>query len=230
MAAALATAVELGIQPDLFHTAAGAPLYSPYHLAQTIPAMALAHLTVAGAAEAIVTGGVLAYLARVDVRRLTTNHPGVPVDVGEAPVGAPRWRQPAWVAVGFVGLMVVLTPLGLLAPGGAFGEDAPADLDVSKLGLSAVPDGLNRYNGFWSHSLLGGYGFADGENANLGYWLSAIIGTAVVVAAILGLGRLAAVVARHSRSGGTSSPGSTGGHDGSEQPTPSRRPNGTMAG
>src|SRR5690348_16402321 len=38
-AAALAAAVEFGIQPDLFHTASGAPLYSPYHLAQTIPAM-----------------------------------------------------------------------------------------------------------------------------------------------------------------------------------------------
>ena len=31
-AAALAAAVELGIQPDLFVSASGAPLYSPYHL------------------------------------------------------------------------------------------------------------------------------------------------------------------------------------------------------
>src|SRR5919199_723269 len=137
--AALATAIEFGIQPALFHTASGAPLYSPYSLSQTIPAMALAHLTVAGAAEAILTAGV---------RRLVPNHPGVPVsDDGNAPK-PPGRLTPARVAVGFVALMVVLTPLGLLAPGGAFGEAAPQKLDLGALGLSAVPGGPNRYNGF----------------------------------------------------------------------------------
>src|SRR5674536_238089 len=76
-AAAFMAAIQLGIQPGLFHTASGAPLYSPYHLSQTVPAMMLAHLTVPGAAEAILTGGVLAYLARADVRRLVPNHPGL---------------------------------------------------------------------------------------------------------------------------------------------------------
>jgi cobalt/nickel transport system permease protein len=202
--AALAAAVEFGIQPDLFHTSAGAPLYSPYHLSQTIPAMALPHLTIAGFAEAILTGGVLAYLARADVRRLVPNHPGVPVTVdGSVPAG-PRW-SPGKVAAGFIAAMVVLSPLGLLAPGGAFGEDAPGDLNLGKLGLKAVPEGLERYNGFWSHTLLGGYGFSDGQNANLGYWLSAVVGIAVVGAAIYLIGRLVAVVvARRSGDGETS--------------------------
>src|SRR5919199_2636691 len=182
--AALATAIEFGIQPALFHTASGAPLYSPYSLSQTIPAMALAHLTVAGAAEAILTAGVLAYLARADVRRLVLNHPGVPVsDDGAAP-RSPARLTPGRVAVAFVGLMVVLTPLGLLAPGGAFGEAAPQNLKLGTLGLSAVPEGLNRYNGFWSHTLLGGYGFADGQNATLAYWLSAVIGIVVIGLAV----------------------------------------------
>ena len=35
----------------LFHTANGTPLYAPFHLSQTIPAMALAHLTIAGLVE-----------------------------------------------------------------------------------------------------------------------------------------------------------------------------------
>lgn len=39
--AALAAAIEFGIQPDLFTSSSGVPLYSPYHLSQTIPAMAL---------------------------------------------------------------------------------------------------------------------------------------------------------------------------------------------
>jgi cobalt/nickel transport system permease protein len=198
--AALATAIEFGIQPGLFHTASGAPLYSPYSLSQTIPAMALAHLTIAGAAEAILSAGVLAYLARADVRRLVPNHPGVAVsDDGTTP-RPPRRLTPARVAVGFVALMALLTPLGLLAPGGAFGEDAPEDLDLGALGLSAVPEGLNRYNGFWSHTLLGGYGFADGENARLAYWLSAVIGIAVIGLAVW---LLALVVRRLARTRGS---------------------------
>jgi cobalt/nickel transport system permease protein len=193
--AALATAVEFGIQPGLFHTADGTPLYSPYDLSQTIPAMALPHLTLAGAAEAILTAGVLAYLARADVRRLVPNHPGVPVtaDAEVVPAARPRW-SPGKVAVGFIAAMVVLTPLGLLAPGGAFGEDAPGDLNLGELGLEAVPEGLNRWSGFWSHTLLGDYGFADGQNPTLGYWLSAVMGIAVVGAAVFGLGKLVQIV------------------------------------
>ena len=128
------------------------------------------------------------------------NHPGAPVTAdGATPRPAAR-LTPGRVAVGFVALMVLLTPLGLLAPGGAFGEDAPQDLDLGALGLSAVPEGLNRYNGFWSHTLLGGYGFADGENARLAYWLSAVIGIVVIGLAVW---LLAVVVRRVARSRGS---------------------------
>lgn len=194
--AALAAAVELGIQPALFHTASGVPLYSPYHLAQTIPAMALAHLTLAGAAEAILTAGVFAYLVRTEVRRLVPNHPGVPITASDAaPRAAPGRVTPGRVAIGCVAMLAALTPLGLLAPGGAFGEDSPAHLDLGALGLSAVPQGLNQYNGFWSHALLGGYGFAHGQHAQLGYWLSAVVGIAVVGLAVFAVARLVAALA-----------------------------------
>ncbi len=187
-AAGLAAAIEFGIQPDLFHTADGTPLYSPYHLSQSIPAMMLAHLTVAGAAEAILTAGIFAYLQRADVARLAPNHPRIPVNAdGTAP--APSRLLPGRVALGFIAVMVVLTPVGLLAPGGAFGEDAPADLNLSGLGLSAIPAGLEQYNSFWDHAILGGYGFASGENAALGYVLSALVGILVVGLAIYVIGR-----------------------------------------
>jgi cobalt/nickel transport system permease protein len=201
-AAALAAAVEFGIQPALFHTASGAPLYSPYHLSQSIPAMMLAHLTLAGAAEAILTAGVLAYLARADVARLVPNHPGVRLTAGGSAPKTPSRLTPARVAAGFIAGMVALTPLGLLAPGGAFGEAAPRDLDLGKLGLSAVPEGLDRYNGFWSHTVLGGYGFADGQNAKLGYWLSAVVGIAVIGLGIYLLGTLVAALVRARARGG----------------------------
>jgi len=197
-AAAFMAAIELGIQPGLFHTASGAPLYSPYHLSQTVPAMMLAHLTVAGAAEAILTGGVLAYLARADVRRLVPNHPGIPVAAGD--VVPPRRRlTPRTVAIGFIAIMVALTPLGLLAPGGAFGEDAPGDLNLHDLGLRSIPSGLEKYNGFWSHTLLGGYGFASGDHPTLGYILSALVGIAVVALVIFVIGKV--VQASQRRSG-----------------------------
>ncbi|HEV7897724.1 MAG TPA: cobalt transporter CbiM [Planosporangium sp.] len=194
-AAALATAVEFGIQPALFHTSSGAPLYSPYHLSQTIPAMMLAHLTVAGAAEAILTGGVVAYLARADASRLAVTHRNIPV-AGRPDAPRARRLTPARLALGFIAGMVLLTPLGLLSPGGAFGEGAPQDLDVASLGLKAVPAGLARYNGFWSHTVLSGYGFHDGQHANLAYVLSAVIGIAVVAAAIFAVGTLIERVAR----------------------------------
>lgn len=193
--AALAAAIEFGIQPDLFHTAAGAPLYAPYHLAQTIPAMALAHLTIAGAAEAALTAGVFAYLARADVRRLVPNHRGVAVHAGDVVAHPHAWLSPARVALGFVVALVVLSPLGLLAPGGAFGEDAPGDLKLGQLGLKAIPEGLNRYTGFWSHTLLGDYGFSQGQNPTLGYWLSAVVGIAVVGLAVFGLGKMVVAIA-----------------------------------
>src|SRR4051812_37489083 len=142
------------------------------------------HFTVAVAAGTTPSAGVFASLARADVRRLVPNHPGVPVSSDGVAPRPPARLTPGRVAVGFVGLMVLLTPLGLLTPGGAFGEDAPGDLDLGALGLSAVPEGLNRYNGFWSHTLLGGYGFADGENAKLAYWLSAVVGIAVIALAV----------------------------------------------
>ena len=179
--AALCCAVELGLQPVFFTSADGTPLYSPFHLSQTIPAMALAHLLVAGVVEFVLTAGVVAYLQRANLPVLRINHPDVPDETAGLPEPvAARWR---WGVVGLAGL-VLLTPLGLLAPGGAFGEDAPADLDLQKYGLRAIPAGLNRYNGFWSHQVLGGYGFSNGQNATLGYLLSAVVGIVVIAVGV----------------------------------------------
>ena len=63
-AAALLVAVELGLQPILHHLPDGTPLYCPFSLSVTIPAMMIPHLTVGGLVEALVTGGVIAFLGR----------------------------------------------------------------------------------------------------------------------------------------------------------------------
>ncbi|MGV1007182.1 MAG: cobalt transporter CbiM [Dermatophilaceae bacterium] len=194
-AAALATGIELGIQPGLFTDASGAPMYSPYNLSQAVPAMLFAHLTVASFAEAIVAAGVFAYLQRADISALVPNHPTIPVTRDGSQPRRSR-LSPTSVALGFVAAMIVLTPLGLLAPGGAFGEDAPEDLDLGSLGLSAIPEGLEQYNSFWSHTVLRDYGFGDGDSPVLGYLVSAVVGIAVVGAAIFLIGKLVAVLTR----------------------------------
>ena len=63
---ALLAAIEFGIQPALYHTASGAPLYCPYGLGVAIPAMMIGHLTIAGFAEFFVSAGVVAFLQRSD--------------------------------------------------------------------------------------------------------------------------------------------------------------------
>ena len=174
--AAMCAAIEFGIQPDLFKASDGTPLYAPFHVAQTIPAMALAHLTVAGVAEFALTFGVIAFLQRANVPVLRINHPNIPIS-GEMPDRRPLgWR---WAFIG-LGVLVVLTPLGLLAPGGAFGEDNPESLDLGKYNLKAVPTGLARWSSFWNRSVLGGYGFKSGEHPNIGYIASAVVGMAVI--------------------------------------------------
>ncbi len=179
--AAFCGAIELGIQPILFKTKDGTPLYAPFHLAQSIPAMMLAHLLVAGVVELILTAGVVAYLQKANLPILRINHGNVPdVAVDTAEPAKIRWR---WGAIG-LGLLVLATPLGLLAPGGAFGEDSPADLNLHEYGLRTIPAGLNHYNRFWSHALLDGYGFGPGQNQTVGYLASAGVGILVIAIAV----------------------------------------------
>lgn len=63
-ASAFLTAVELGIQPLIEKSAAGEPLYAPYPLAVTIPAMLFGHIVLFGIVEAIVTALVLRYFQK----------------------------------------------------------------------------------------------------------------------------------------------------------------------
>jgi cobalt/nickel transport system permease protein len=163
--AALCAAVEFGLQPILFHNNAGVPLYCPYALNQTIPAMALAHLTLGGLAEAVVTGATLAY-AGAFAGKLQQ---------------APRPR----VAVGklWFGLAVLtlLSPLGLLAAGTAWGEWTGQELQTL---THYLPAGLERFAGAWRRAPIPDYvppGF-DGGFATLaaGYIISAFIGVGLI--------------------------------------------------
>jgi cobalt/nickel transport system permease protein len=213
-AAAFCAAIEFGIQPDLFKAADGSPLYAPFHVSQTVPTMLLAHLTVAGFVELALTSGVIAYLCRSNPAVLRINPDTAPVEVidvresADEPVGA-RSRSPwRWAAIGLL-VLAVLTPLGLLAPGGAFGEDAPTDLDLGRYGLQTIPAGLEKYNSFWSHAVLGDYGFGEGQNQTLGYLASAAVGILVLTGVILLVYFLVRFFSGSSRSGSSKDPSAT---------------------
>jgi cobalt/nickel transport protein len=81
--------------------------------------------------------------------------------------------------------LIVLVPLGLIAPGGAFGEGAAADI---KAALGFVPAGLATMGGHY-HALLQDYGVPNSPFAadapdlfhmSIGYYVAAVVGIAII--------------------------------------------------
>ncbi len=174
--AALLTGIELGIQPMLFRDAAGHALYFPYGLEVAVPAMLIGHLTIAGAVEAFATGLVLAWLQRTNPQLLEASG-----GASRAPSGISRW---AWVALG---ALIVFTPIGLLAPGTAWGEWSRAELE--QMGLGYIPAGFDRWSSLWS-APLPDYGIPWQSHSAVGYLVSAVAGVILVLAIIGALGWL----------------------------------------
>jgi cobalt/nickel transport system permease protein len=184
-AAALAAGVELGLQPVLFHTANGTPLYCPYPLHLAVPAMLFAHLTVAGGLEAVVTALVVRYLRSYDANLMDIQETSA-VATGTVPA---RYRKLWWG----VGALVILSPLGLLAKGTAWGEWSTEEL--SKL-LGFIPSGLGRLSESWSHAPFPDYslhGFDQGFWSSAGiYILCALIAVGLIFLLTYLLGRFQA--------------------------------------
>lgn len=188
-AAALCAAVEFGIQPLLFHNAAGVPLYAPYSLNIAIPAMMIGHLTFAGLAELIITAGVVRYLQMANPGLLRMTAPNAVV--GDAP--AKGGLRKLWVALAF---FLVLTPLGILAVGSAWGEWGAGDfLDPARRQEIAnasgghappgqIPGGLAHLSAFWK-APLANYAPAFLHNRYFGYFAAATIGVVLTIAVAL---------------------------------------------
>jgi len=168
--AAFFAAVEFGIQPMLFHTANGTPLYAPYPLSISIPAMVFAHALIASPIEALITALVVAYLQRANQSALEfVKKPEVSPELS----GFARWRV-LWIVLA---VLIVLVPIGLLAPGTAWGEWGTQQL--TSRGLAFIPEGMAKLSGLWS-APLSGYNLPALKNPNLGYIFSGIVGTIVI--------------------------------------------------
>jgi cobalt/nickel transport system permease protein len=164
--------VEFGIQPFLFHTAEGMPLYAPYPLSVSIPAMVVPHMLVASIVEAVVTALVVAYLQRSNQAVLQL------VDKSQSPavIEASSFKRLRALYV-VLAVAIFAVPLGLLAPGTAWGEWNSQQL-VNR-GLSAIPQGLAHLENLWN-APLSGYDLPTRGNSNIGYILSAIVGVLII--------------------------------------------------
>lgn len=175
--AALCTAIEFGIQPMLFHTTNGMPLYSPYGIGVAITAMAFAHLTIAGPVEGVVTGLVIAYLQRSNpVLLQMRNDSGKSTSSTSSTSSIPYGRYIAGLVV-----VALLTPLGLLASGTAWGEWGGENLQAQ---LGFIPSGLEKLGSFWNHVLFPDYAIAGLDQSfwqqAFGYILSAFFALLVI--------------------------------------------------
>lgn len=168
--AALMAGFELGIQPLVAHTAAGTPLYNPYPLAVTIPAMAFAHLAIAGWVEAFFTYVIYEFVKRVAPNEIYDQSTAV---ANNKKKGSLKYF--VYIIIG----LIVLSPIGLLTTGTAFGEWDNAELLQRLKGehiSNSVPAGMNH--GINYTALFGDY-TVPGTNLPIGYILSAI--TAILI-------------------------------------------------
>jgi cobalt/nickel transport system permease protein len=196
--AALFAAIEFGIQPLLFHTAAGTPLYAPYPLSISIPAMMIGHLTFAGLAELVVSGGLVSYLQRSDPEMLRLTAPDAPASE-RSPAQEPLhfWPAPRKLWLGLA-VALILTPLGILAVGTAWGEWSPKDFSSGAVrgriaaasGNQAppkqAPAGLKRLSSIWKPPVPA-YAPPFIQSPYFGYFVSAAIGVGLIILLTLSL-------------------------------------------
>ena len=188
-ASALMAAVEFGIQPALFHDASGTPLYAPYPLHVAIPAMMIGHLTLAGFAEAVITGGMVSYLQRADAGLLRGISERSRADLASPHIAVQSSPRRLWWAVGF---LMLLAPVGVLATGAAWGEwsstafaDPQTRTQIAAASQnyappSSVPAGLQKWSGIWT-APFPGYAPRFVKSPVFGYFLSALFGVGLLV-------------------------------------------------
>jgi len=168
--AAFVTALLFGVQPLIASRPDGTPLYCPYPLSIAVPAMMIEHIFLFGFIEAAVTGLAIGWLYKLDPSLFSQSEAD---DAGESR------RRPVvrylWIAIAVI---ILLTPLGLIATGTAWGEWSAEELQ-SKIGF--VPDGFTKLEGIWK-AALPDYSLPawDGTAGTVfAYILSAVVGIAV---------------------------------------------------
>ncbi len=89
-----------------------------------------------------------------------------------------------WIALG---VLALLTPIGLIASGSAWGEWGSDELSTM---LGYVPQGMAKFSDLW-HAPLPDYTI-PGLGETPGYVLSAVVGMALIALITWGIGKLLA--------------------------------------
>ncbi len=176
--AALFTSVEFGIQPLLFKAADGTPLYGFYPLWVSIPGMAFAHGLFAGPIEGIITMGAIAYIAKLAPHLLNRE------SEAKLQYQVPLLKRYRAMIIALA-VMAVMTPIGLIATGTAWGEWGS---DEIKQQIGYIPKGFAKLSELWK-SILPDYAVPALGNSffssAIGYIISAVVGVLLICGFIL---------------------------------------------
>jgi len=172
---ALCVGIELGLQPLLFHKLDGTPMYAPYNLIQTVPAIMFAHVILAGPLEAAVTGFVVKYMQKSNPAMLRI----YPLQKSEADNSqVKRGMKKYWQVLI---ALIIFAPLGLITQGNAYGEWSGGELK-SKIGF--IPEGMASLSDKWK-ALLPNYSVPGSGstfiNSSLGYIFCAIVALIIIL-------------------------------------------------
>jgi cobalt/nickel transport system permease protein len=178
--AALCTAIEFGIQPLIFKSASNVPLYGYFPLSVSVPSMGAEHLLIAGPIEGIITVGAISYIAKFAPHLLPKN----PATSDMQNEKKSFWVRYKALLIGFA-VLVIFTPIGLLATGTAWGEWGVNEIK-QKIGF--IPTGFAKLSEIWK-AIMPNYSIKWLGNSffgtSLGYIISAVIGIALIFIIIL---------------------------------------------
>jgi cobalt ECF transporter T component CbiQ len=152
----------------------------------------------------VISAGIVAWLQRTDPSLLETTAPDAP-DIGEplppqnegVLLAAPR---KFWLGLA---ALLILTPLGILAVGSAWGEWGPQDFADPQVRQEIAaasgnhapparpPSGLERLSSIWT-APLSSYAPSFIRSASFGYFVSAAVGVGLIIALCSFAGWLAA--------------------------------------
>jgi cobalt/nickel transport system permease protein len=159
--------------------------------------MMLGHLTIAGLAELAVSAGVVAFLQRSDLSLLRITAGNIRDSETPLPQTTSKSLRPLWAGLA---ILLVFTPLGILAAGSAWGEwmasdyaDPAARQQIASASFNhaapaLAPQGLSRLASVWT-APFARYAPPYVRGAAFGYLLSAMFGSGLIVSAFLLLGR-----------------------------------------
>ncbi len=157
--ASVVVAIVLGIEPSIAKNANGVPIYFPYGLKITLPAIVGSHILFFGVVEGFFTLFGVSYFKRY-----------FDISKGYKTIGVKKGTSDVFLFFIVILLIMLLVPLGLITGNPAWGE---WDQHFFHEKLGFVPLGIKHLSAFYSAPLTG-YTL-PGMNAVSSYYFSAIL-------------------------------------------------------